>query len=45
MINLEIDGKAVEVKEGSTVMDAATQLGVYVPHFCYHKKTLDSCEL
>ncbi|MGA0127725.1 MAG: NADH-quinone oxidoreductase subunit NuoG [Burkholderiales bacterium] len=38
MINLEIDGKAVEVKEGSTVMDAATQLGVYVPHFCYHKK-------
>lgn len=38
MINIEIDGKAVEVKEGSTVMDAATQLGVYVPHFCYHKK-------
>ena len=24
--------------DGSTVMDAANQLGIYVPHFCYHKK-------
>ena len=23
---------------GSTVMDAAHALGIYVPHFCYHKK-------
>ena len=38
MITLEIDGKPVEVKEGSMVMDAANKLGVYVPHFCYHKK-------
>ncbi len=38
MIQLEIDGKPVEVKEGSMVMDAANQLGIYVPHFCYHKK-------
>ena len=38
MINLEIDGKTVEVKEGSMVMDAANKLGIYVPHFCYHKK-------
>ncbi len=38
MINLEIDGKAVQVPPGSTVMDAATQVGAYVPHFCYHKK-------
>ncbi|MGL5003441.1 MAG: 2Fe-2S iron-sulfur cluster-binding protein, partial [Casimicrobium sp.] len=38
MINLEIDGKAVPVPPGSTVMDAATQVGAYVPHFCYHKK-------
>ncbi|MGZ5618660.1 MAG: 2Fe-2S iron-sulfur cluster-binding protein, partial [Usitatibacter sp.] len=37
-ITLEIDGKAVSVPSGSTVMDAATKLGVYVPHFCYHKK-------
>jgi NADH-quinone oxidoreductase subunit G len=38
MLELEIDGKKVEVPEGSTVMDAAGKLGVFVPHFCYHKK-------
>jgi NADH-quinone oxidoreductase subunit G len=37
-INIEIDGKAVQVPPGSTVMDAANQIGVYIPHFCYHKK-------
>jgi len=38
MVEIEIDGRKVEVAEGSTVMVAAQQLGVYVPHFCYHKK-------
>mgnify|MGYP000002172437 FL=1 len=38
MLNLEIDGKAVQVPPGSTVMDAANQVGAYIPHFCYHKK-------
>jgi NADH-quinone oxidoreductase subunit G len=38
MINLEIDGKQVQVENGSTVMEAANKLGVFVPHFCYHKK-------
>jgi NADH-quinone oxidoreductase subunit G len=38
MLELEIDGKKIEVPEGSTVMDAANRLGIYVPHFCYHKK-------
>jgi NADH-quinone oxidoreductase subunit G len=38
MIELEIDGRKVEVAPGSMVMDAATKLGLYVPHFCYHKK-------
>jgi NADH-quinone oxidoreductase subunit G len=37
-LKLEVDGKAVEVPHGSTVMDATNKLGVYVPHFCYHKK-------
>jgi NADH-quinone oxidoreductase subunit G len=37
-INLEIDGKPVTVDSGATVMDAATKLGLFVPHFCYHKK-------
>src|SRR5215218_4826239 len=38
MLDLEIDGRTLEVPEGSTVMDAANKLGIYVPHFCYHKK-------
>ncbi len=38
MLDLEIDGKALQVKEGSTVIDAAHQAGIYIPHFCYHKK-------
>jgi NADH-quinone oxidoreductase subunit G len=38
MIHLEIDGKPVEVPENSTVMEAANRLGIYVPHFCYHRK-------
>ena len=37
-INLEVDGKPVTVDNGATVMDAATKLGIFVPHFCYHKK-------
>lgn len=38
MVELTIDGKKVEVQEGSMVMHAAHKLGVFVPHFCYHKK-------
>ncbi len=38
MVEIEIDGKKVEVEEGSMVMDAANKLGTYIPHFCYHKK-------
>ena len=38
MVEIEIDGKKVEVQEGSMVMDAANVLGTYIPHFCYHKK-------
>jgi NADH-quinone oxidoreductase subunit G len=38
MPKLLVDGIEVEVRQGATVMDAANKLGVYVPHFCYHKK-------
>jgi NADH-quinone oxidoreductase subunit G len=38
MLELEIDGKAMQVADGSTVIDAAHQAGIYIPHFCYHKK-------
>lgn len=38
MINIEIDGKQVSVPKGSTIMDGAKEVGIYIPHFCYHKK-------
>lgn len=38
MIEIELDGKKVEVAEGSMVMHAADKAGTYIPHFCYHKK-------
>ena len=37
-VNLEVDGKPVTVPASATVMEAANKLGIYVPHFCYHKK-------
>ena len=38
MIEIELDGKKVEVLEGSMIMHAADKGGTYIPHFCYHKK-------
>jgi NADH-quinone oxidoreductase subunit G len=38
MVEIEIDGKKVEVQEGCMVMHAAEKAGTYIPHFCYHKK-------
>jgi NADH-quinone oxidoreductase subunit G len=38
MAKLEIDGRQVEVADNSMIMDATNKLGIYVPHFCYHKK-------
>jgi NADH-quinone oxidoreductase subunit G len=38
MVEIELDGKKVEIQEGSMVMHAADKAGVYIPHFCYHKK-------
>jgi NADH-quinone oxidoreductase subunit G len=38
MVEIELDGRKVEVPEGSMVMHAADKAGTYIPHFCYHKK-------
>ncbi len=38
MVEIELDGKKVEVAEGSMLMHAAEKAGTYIPHFCYHKK-------
>ena len=38
MADINLDGKTVTVADGSMVMHAADAAGVYIPHFCYHKK-------
>jgi NADH-quinone oxidoreductase subunit G len=38
MVEIELDGKKVEIVEGSMIMHAADKAGTYIPHFCYHKK-------
>ena len=38
MVEIELDGKKVDVTEGSMIMHAADKAGTYIPHFCYHKK-------
>ncbi len=36
MIKLNIDCKEIEVEKGKTVLEAALQVGVYIPNLCYH---------
>jgi NADH-quinone oxidoreductase subunit G len=36
MPKLTIDGREIEVAAGTTVIQAAAQLGIEIPHFCYH---------
>jgi NADH-quinone oxidoreductase subunit G len=38
MAEITLDGKPVTVPDGGMVMHAADAAGVYIPHFCYHKK-------
>ncbi|MBN6740238.1 NADH-quinone oxidoreductase subunit G [Acidithiobacillus sp. MC6.1] len=38
MPHIEIDGQAIEVVAGTTIMEAAESLGIYIPFFCYHPK-------
>jgi len=36
MPKIKIDGREIEVAAGTTVIQAASQLGIEIPHFCYH---------
>lgn len=47
MINLTINGTAVSVKEGTTILDAAKQAGIYIPTLCYDEavKVYGACGL
>ena len=36
MPKLSIDGREIEVAEGTMVIQAAEELGIFVPRYCYH---------
>ncbi len=38
MVEIELDGRKIDIVEGSMIMHAADKAGTYIPHFCYHKK-------
>ena len=35
MVNLIIDGQKISVPEGTTILQAATKVGIKIPHLCY----------
>ena len=47
MVKITIDDKVVEAEEGSTILDAARKVGVYIPTLCYHEalSPIGSCRL
>jgi len=42
-----IDGVKVTVERGTTILEAARKIGIYIPHYCYHPKLsiVASCRL
>ncbi len=36
MPTLSIDGRVVSVPEGTTAIQAAEKLGIFIPRYCYH---------
>jgi formate dehydrogenase alpha subunit len=47
MVNLTIDGRAVQAKKGSTILDVARENGIYIPTLCYHQALhpIGSCRI
>ncbi len=47
MVNLTIDGRAVSVPEGTTILEAAKEVGIKIPTLCYLKdlNEIASCRM
>ncbi len=47
MVHLTIDGRSIEVPEGTTVLEAAQDLGIDIPTLCYLKEVnvIASCRI
>lgn len=46
-VTININGKLVEAKEGQSVLSAALDAGIYIPHLCHHKdlSPIGACNL
>ena len=38
MATIEVDGKTLEVEDGTMLIEATDAAGIYIPRFCYHEK-------
>ncbi len=38
IVNIVVDGKAVQARKGQMLIQATDAIGAYVPRFCYHEK-------
>jgi NADH-quinone oxidoreductase subunit G len=38
MVTLVVDGRSLEVQEGRTIIEAARENDIEIPHFCWHPK-------
>ena len=38
VINLEVNGKAVQARPGQMIIEVTDAVNEYVPRFCYHRK-------
>jgi len=38
MPNINIDGNTIEFRQGQTIIEAAREKGIDIPHFCWHPK-------
>jgi formate dehydrogenase major subunit len=46
-VNLTIDGQAVEARVGQTILEVATEMGIYIPTLCHHPalKPIGACRV
>jgi formate dehydrogenase major subunit len=47
MLNLKLNGQAIQAPSGSTVLDAAKSAGIYIPTLCHHPalENLGACRM
>ncbi|MBD8873972.1 NADH-quinone oxidoreductase subunit NuoG [Rhodanobacter sp. DHB23] len=38
VVNIEVDGKPVQIRKGAMIIEAADAVGIAIPRFCYHRK-------